>query len=117
MATRTRQANLRSSIYQAADGRWHGRVSMGTGPDGAPDRRHVSAKTRAQVTAKVRELERARDHGGTTAAATNLTLEAWLVQWVETIAAPKVRAKSLAAYRTAVYKHLIPGLGKHGLKT
>jgi hypothetical protein len=32
MTTKSRAANGRSSIYLGADGRWHGRVSMGTDP-------------------------------------------------------------------------------------
>lgn len=33
--------------------------------------------------------------------------------WVENIAALSVRYKALSAYRTAIYRHLIPGLGAH----
>lgn len=57
----TREANLRSSIYQGQDGYWHGRVMVGVRDDGSPDRRHVMAKEKAKVTAKVRRLERQRD--------------------------------------------------------
>nr|WTB36443.1 hypothetical protein OG781_08920 [Streptomyces sp. NBC_00830] len=37
-----------------ADGKWHGRVTVGIRDDGKPDRRHVERKTRAEVTAAVR---------------------------------------------------------------
>lgn len=115
-SSKPRQANGRSSIYQAkADGRWHGRVTMGAKTDGSPDRRHVTGKTRAAVTRKVRLIEKQRDSGDYAAAGINLTVADWLSQWLEHIAAPTVAPKSLAAYRTAVHKHLIPGLGKHRL--
>ena len=52
---RGRAANGRSSIYLGADGRWHGKVSMGVGPDGRQVRKHVTAPTQAAVTRKVRD--------------------------------------------------------------
>ena len=35
---------------------WHGYVTIGTRPDGRPDRRHREGKTEAELTRKVREL-------------------------------------------------------------
>lgn len=58
---RTRQPNGRSSIYLGKDGKWHGRVTVGTRDDGKPDRRHVERKTRAEVTKAVKELEKHRE--------------------------------------------------------
>jgi len=63
----SKRANLESSIYQDAAGRWHGWVSMGgVRTDGKPDRRHVSANTRKDLVPKVRELEKKRDTGSPT---------------------------------------------------
>lgn len=110
-----RAANGRSSVYQGEDGRWHGRVTMGVRDDGRSDRRHVSGRTQREVAQKVRALERARDSGQASAAGRAPTVETWLTHWVERVAAPGVRPKTLAGYRTAVYRHLIPRLGKHRL--
>lgn len=109
----TRDANLRSSIYQGDDGYWHGRVSMGVRDDGTPDRRHVMGKDKATVTAKVRKLERQRDTGSVAKPGRPWTVEQWLDHWLENIAKPAIRYKPYLAYRTAVRKHLIPGLGRH----
>ena len=57
-----RTPNLASSIYLGKDGYWHGRVTVGVKDDGRPDRRHVMG-TQADVTRKVRALERQRDSG------------------------------------------------------
>jgi integrase len=57
MNKKTRKPNGRSSIYLGSDGYWHGRVTVGVRDDGKPDRRHVTAKSEALVTRKVRELE------------------------------------------------------------
>lgn len=115
MADGGRAANGRSSVYRSDDGRWHGRVTMGVRDDGRADRRHVTGRTQREVVQKVRALERARDGGQVAAPGRPPTVEAWLTHWVERVAAPSVRAKSLAGYRTAVYRHLVPRIGAHRL--
>jgi len=102
-----------SSIYQDKDGKWHGRVSMGIRDDGKPDRRHVRGKTRAEVTKKVRQLEKERDSGKVRNAGRVWTVEQWLTHWLDNIAAHCVRYKTLVGYRTDVTQHLIPGIGAH----
>ena len=109
----TRAPNNAASIYQGADGRWHGRVTMGVKDDGSTDRRHVSAKTEAEVIRKVRALEKDRDAGRVKRPGRAWTVEKWLDHWLENIAAASVRPKTYAGYQTAVRRHLIPGLGGH----
>ena len=110
-----RAPNGASSIYQGADGRWHGRVTVGVKDDGSPDRRHVNRKTEAEVIAAVRKLEQARETGDVRKAGRAMSVEAWLRHWLESIARPSVKYKSYRAYQTAVDRHLVPGLGKHRL--
>jgi len=110
-----RRPNGASSIYKGSDGYWHGRVTVGVKDDGRPDRRHVQAMTEADVIRKVRALERERDNGTVRKPGQRWTVEKWLVHWVENIAAPVVRANTLAGYRVAVRRHLIPGVGAHRL--
>ncbi|OXM63167.1 tyrosine-type recombinase/integrase [Amycolatopsis vastitatis] len=113
----SRAPNGASSIYLGQDGKWHGRVTMGVLDNGKPDRRHVERKTEAEVIAAVRELERQRDAGIAPKPGSRAwTVELWLTHWVENVAAPSVRETTLAGYRVAVYKHLIPGLGAHRLR-
>ncbi|MGW5214441.1 tyrosine-type recombinase/integrase [Streptomyces sp. NPDC004051] len=113
---KTRQPNGASSIYLGKDGRWHGRVTVGVKDDGTPDRRHVSRKTRAEVTKVVRELERQRDKGTVRKVGQSWTVKTWLTHWVENIAAAHVSENTIDGYRVAVYHHLIPGLGAHRLE-
>jgi integrase len=113
---RTRQPNGASSIYQDKDGGWHGRVTVGVKDDGTADRRHVRGKTKAEVTRKVRDLERARDLGIVSKTGAKWTVKTWLTHWVEDIASLSVRPNTLSGYRVAVYVHLIPGLGAHRLE-
>ncbi len=113
---RTRRPNGASSIYQSADGRWHGRVTVGVKPDGRPDRRHIERKTEAEVIKAVRKLEGERDTGKVRKAGQKWTVKTWLTHWVENIAAPSVKSNTLSGYRVAVNVHLIPGLGAHRLE-
>ncbi len=114
MTTR-RSASGESSIYQDGAGRWHGFVSMGLKQNGQRDRRHVSAKRRADVVVKVRELEVKRDAGTAGAAGKAPTVRQWLEHWLGNIAARKVRPSTLARYRQLAAHQLIPGLGHHRL--
>jgi hypothetical protein len=111
----TRAPNGASTIYLGKDGKWHGRVTMGVRDDGKPDRRHVERKTESDAIEAVRKLEQERDSGQIRKPGRAWTVEKWLTHWVETIAAPSVRDTTLAGYRTAVYRWLIPGLGAHRL--
>jgi integrase len=86
---------------------------MGVQDNGKPDRRHVSATTEAEVLRKVRDLEKDRDAGRTKRPGRAWTVEKWLKHWLDNIAEPSVRPKTLAGYQTAVYRHLAPGLGAH----
>ena len=113
--TKSRQPNGASSIYQGNDGRWHGRVTVGIKDDGTPDRRHVSRKTRADVTKLVRELEKQRDAGTVRKPGQAWTVKTWLTHWIENIAPISVSENTIAGYEVAVRVHLIPGLGAHRL--
>lgn len=111
----SRAANGRSSIYKDAKGYWHGRVSVGEKEDGSEDRRHVGGKTKDEVTARVRELERQRDTHTLTKAGKRWTVEQWLEHWLVNLAKPALTSNAWDAYRFAVRKHAIPFLGKRRL--
>ncbi|MFB7821710.1 tyrosine-type recombinase/integrase [Streptomyces hydrogenans] len=113
---KSRQPNGASSIFQGKDGRWHGYVTVGVKDNGVPDRRHVSRKTRPEVTKVVRDLERQREKGAVRKVGQSWTVKTWLTHWVENIAAAHVSENTIDGYRVAVYHHLIPGLGAHRLE-
>ena len=106
-----RAANGRSSIYQAGDGRWHGWVSMGTGPGGTPIRHHVADRTRTGVTAKVKRLEQDRDAGAVTSTA-RTTLATYLAEWILRKEKLRVvRPNTIDGYRVDE-KHVAAAIGK-----
>jgi integrase len=108
---------MRSTIYLASDGYWHGRVSVGVRDDGRPDRRHVQGKTRSEVAEKVRGLEHERDRGMVRKPSQRHTVASWLTFWLENIAAPPhVAENTHLGYKVDVNKHLNPGIGAHRLE-
>lgn len=111
----TRAPNGTSTIYFGKDGYWHGRVTMGVGDDGKPDRRHVKRRDEGDAIRRVRELEAQRDNGKVQKPGRAWTLEKWLTHWLDNIITPSVRPKTAARYRTDVVEYLIPGLGAHRL--
>lgn len=111
-----RRPNGESTIYLGADGKWHGRVTMGVRDDGKPDRRHIERKTETEVLRAVRALERQRDSGKVRKAGAFWTVGKWLTFWIENIAVvPNVKQNTADGYRVAVNVHLIPGIGAHRL--
>ncbi|WP_239154616.1 site-specific integrase [Amycolatopsis sp. FDAARGOS 1241] len=77
----------------------------------------TSGGRQSPKSSRVCELERQRDNGrASKPGANSWTVEKWLSQWVENVAAPSVRESTLTRYRAADYKHLIPGRGAHQLR-
>ncbi|WP_164984057.1 tyrosine-type recombinase/integrase [Cellulomonas endophytica] len=105
---------MRSSIFQTADGRWVGFVTMGIRPDGSVDRRKRTAPTRADVTRKVRLLEQQRAEASAVPAGRSPRLEDWLRDWLVATAL-RVRPSTLSGYRVDVDTHIVPAIGKHRL--
>ncbi len=59
-----RRGNREGSVFRrASDRRWVGELSLDYGMDGKPRRRRVTAKTRQEVLAKLRALQRQIDDG------------------------------------------------------
>lgn len=111
----TRKPNQRSSIFEGADGYWHGYVTVGHKPDGRLDRRHLQATTEAGVTNRVRKLEQDRERGETKKAGRAPTVAAWMTTYLDTIAPQRVTPKTLDAYWSQATNWIIPNLGRHRL--
>lgn len=110
----TRAPNGASTVYYSEYSKcWVGRVTMGIRDNGKPDRRTVKRQTEDECIKAVQKLESQRETGDVRKTGRVWTVEKWLTHWVDNIAPLAVRYKALQGYRTAVYRHLIPGLGAH----
>jgi integrase len=97
------------------DGKWHGWVTMGIKDDGSLDRRHRTGRTEAEVTRKVRALERERDKGNAANAGRAPTVEQWMTTYLDTIAIRTLAPRSYDDYWSKTRNWIIPHLGKHRL--
>lgn len=107
---RPKKPNGESSIYEGADGWWHGRVTVGLKPDGSLDRRHVRGHDEDEVTEKVRRLEAKRDAAKVPAPGHTPTVAEWMRTWLDTIA-PRTAQQTTVdeIYRPKVERWIIPG--------
>ncbi|WP_250562867.1 tyrosine-type recombinase/integrase [Sphaerisporangium fuscum] len=95
-------------------------MTMGVKDNGAPDRRHRVADSKAEVTRKVRELEKLRDAGKTSKPGRRPTVEQWMTTYLDTICARlvatgKMAPRTLDDYRSKNKNWIVPHLGKHRL--
>lgn len=104
-----RRGHGEDSVYlDAATGRWCAVVSVGRTADGRRDRRKVTAKTKAEVMTRLRDLRRRLEHGVPTDP--RLTVGAYLDRWAAGLDV-KVRPNTADQYRVTIRCHLRPALG------
>jgi integrase len=109
----SRRGNGEGSVYQLPDGRWRGSVFLGY-RDGKPHRKYVTRRTRAEAAAETRRLLEARRQGQLITTASMTTGE-WLGTYLDQVARPKVRPRTLDRYRSDINRHIIPAIGRHRL--
>jgi hypothetical protein len=110
---RGRRANGEGSIYRRQDGRWTAACYV---PDrsGKRRRRYVYGRSPKAVEEQLVRI-RQQVRSGTPVAPAGLTLAEYLTEWLDQVAAPRVRASTLYGYRNSVNRYLIPRLGRRKL--
>lgn len=105
-------------IYEGSDGLWHGYLTVGSKPNGRPDRRHRTGRTREECEQKIRDLEDEAAAGRVTAVGGAPTVEEWFTTWLTTIAnrPPKpLKPRTLDDYWSKCRHWVFPHLGAHRL--
>jgi hypothetical protein len=108
-----RRGNGEGSIYQLPDGRWRGSVFLGY-RDGKPHRKYVTRRTRADVAAEIRALIEAQRQGQVITTG-GMTVAEWLAMYLEQVARPKVRPRTLDRYTSDINGHIVPAIGRYRL--
>src|SRR6266545_760243 len=108
-----KRSNGEGSIYQRKDGRWTAAYFV---PDhnGIRRRRYVYGDSPEAVEDKLVEIRKLVKSGVPVSPA-GLNLETYLTEWIDQIAAPRVRPSTLESYRSAITKRIIPHLGRKKL--
>lgn len=103
------------SIHRRPDGLWIGRLMVGRLPDGKPNRRQVSARTRDECQKKLDELKRQAAAGMiANSRPERLTVAGFLERWHAGIRGT-VREITWERYEQVVRLHIAPALGHHRL--
>lgn len=110
---RSKRGNGEGSIYQRKDGRWTAAYYV---PDalGNRRRRYVYGDSPEAVEDELVRI-RKQVKSGTPIAPAGLMLGQYLGEWVEQVAAPRVRPTTARSYRDLVAKYLVPRLGRKKL--
>jgi integrase len=114
VSPRVRAANGAGSVWQRKDGRWVAALYVDEA-DGRRRRQVFYGKDRAEVEARLVEA-RGRVEAGATMTPSQLTVAAYLKEWLDLIVAKRVRANTLAAYRFNADNYLIPDLGSRRVR-
>jgi integrase len=105
----SKRANREGSIYRRQDGRWVASLYVQTSTR-TWERRYLYGKTRGDVEQKLSKL-REKIESDAPIAPAKLTVGAYLIEWVEQVAARRVRRSTLYNYRLYIERNLVPGLG------
>jgi integrase len=107
---RRRRGRGEGSISQRPDGLWEGKISLGYDGNGKRNRRTVYAKTKGEVQKKLRKIQGDFDLGQL-ADPTNVTVQGWLLNWLENTVKVNTSPTTYARYEQLVRLHVIPHLG------
>ncbi len=107
-----RRGHGEGSVYhRTSDGRWVGVLDLGWS-GGKRRRRTVYGKTRGEVAAGLKALQRSQEYG-VDLLAKRRSLSEWLDEWMRDVKAlDGTRGTTIDRYRVAINKHLKPGLGR-----
>jgi integrase len=106
----TRRAHGEGSIFQAADGRWHGMVDLPPGPNGQRRRRKVTGHNRKEVAAKLEQARREVAAG--VVVDKRLTVGDYLADWLDRREqADDVTPATIRNYRDVTRLYLTPAIG------
>ena len=106
----SRRGRGEGSITKRKDGRWMGRLDLGW-RDGKRQTKTIYGRTRKEVSLGLADSNKAaRD--GTLVLDDRQTVGQFLARWVEDVARPRVRPRTLATYVAAIERHITPYVGR-----
>lgn len=110
MTATRRERRGEGSVHQRPNGSWCGQVTLQPDSAGRRRRKTIYAATETELRQKMRLLRRQLDDAGDLSTS-DPRLETWLTDWLERIAARRVKPGTYRAYRTAVNKWITPAIG------
>ena len=112
----TRNAQGGGTIRQRPDGRWEARYTVGRDPGiGKQIQRSVYGSTQKEVRQKLAQITAAIDKG-TYQTPNKITVSAWMVEWLNTFCAGKVKLLTFQSYQSIIKNHITPAIGSQELQ-
>lgn len=111
-----KRASGEGNIFQREDGRWVGRLSLGTSEDGTRQRKVVYGRTQAEVVSKLEALREQRNTSPKSLLAKD-TLGAYLKRWLENDVEINSAPNTHSEYEFATRKYINPYLSAEKLAT
>ena len=108
-----RRGHGEGSIYRRADGLWAAAIALPT-TDGRRRRKVITRKNKATLVTEYRRLVAELARTGDLETATP-TLEAWMNTWLDRVAAPRLKPRTLATYRGYTTRYIVPTIGRYRL--
>ena len=104
------------TIRQRPDGRWEARYTVGRDPGtGKQIQRSVYGSTQKEVRQKLAQVTAAIDKG-TYQTPNKITVSAWMVEWLNTFCAGKVKLLTFQSYQSIIKNHITPAIGSQELQ-
>ena len=100
------------SVHLRKDGRWEGRCVVAYDDKGLPITKNVLAKTRTECVDNLKKLKENCAGQPIEKLQPDMTFGEWLDFWYQNYSKPKLRPTTQMGYENAIYKHIIPALGK-----
>lgn len=111
MASKTQRRDAGSGgLYQDSRGLWTAVVEL-PDRDGKRRRKVIRSKSKATAAAKLREVRKELDRAGDLATSSP-TLATWLALWLDQVAAPRLKPRTLSTYRGYVDRYIVPTIGR-----
>lgn len=106
----TRSAQGGGTIRQRPDGRWEARYTVGRDPGtGKQIQRSVYGSTQKEVRQKLAQITASIDKG-TYQTPNRITVAEWMVEWLSTSCANKVKPLTLQSYQAITRNHIVPAI-------
>ena len=107
-----RRKRGKGSVHLRKDGRWEGRCVIGYDDKGLPITKNVLAKTKTACVGKLEQLKESFGEKKNEKLQPDMTFGEWMDFWYQNYSKPKLRPTTQMGYENAIYKHIVPVLGK-----
>ena len=113
-----RRKNGTGTIRERKDGRWEGRIIIGSDDNGKVKTKSVFGATKTECTKKLKELQGDTYHITgrlPTQAKSSMSFGEWIDLWYRHYCKQTIRETTRTSYENRIYQHIIPEIGSIAL--